>query len=663
MAFPPDLQRALNRLLRWARSASPRHSGRGWAGGRSGRWAGERPRDRGSALVPALMAGLVALIGALLLTSRLFSSRFNSFSRSDTLAAREAAEFGLNELQSRLNTDQRAYLWVTKRANWSSVTRNDLTSCQVSSLDASGNEATTLPGPPDGVSSPRTIQTGADTSISYQLTGFEPPALPDNEATTRNQADFCSQSNTAAAANFGNLNGGSALITVTGTITRGSGMNAKTSNFQLRRTIHVAAPGSRLAYSFMILGNAYEDKDKVDPVSPASFRNKSEDIALLNRLDGNICYPTSQEIALGQVPTSCFNPERPKTIIGCQDLAACLINNVENLTPKKQLENCGVKVGKKKPKSFTCNSFQQAAPPPPIPTPTSELTAVSEAQWPTFAYKIECSLRRDNNDKQDKCKSERTVNPDFKLDNQRVAFPYVVPNDTNYSLTSTSVQAMTGDSLVRGCYFSDTTPPTASNESQLVNALRAIQPTARTRTINCLIQDLIIKDTNISNPNLTIHTIGTDGSTLPIVNLFLWGTSEIKLDGGGIESNDSSRLGWSRTRLLGKSVITPAGQPISCTASSRIKSYKKNDLNNLFIWLPNSNLRFEKPSVEDNAYLVAWVCSVSGFKGSSGSKFSVVTPLPEDVVRSGLTRTLGPSFVQSAGFTYRGFGSMDSLVN
>lgn len=659
MAFPPDLQRALKRLLRWARSASPRHSGRGWAGGRSGRWAGERPRDRGSALVPALMAGLVALIGALLLTSRLFSSRFNSFSRSDSLAAREAAEFGLNELQSRLNTDQRAYLWVTKRANWSSVTRNDLTSCQVSSLDASGNEATTLPGPPDGVSSPRTIQTGADTTISYQLTGFEPPALPDNEATTRNQADFCSQSNTAAAANFGNLNGGSALITVTGTITRGSGMNAKTSNFQLRRTIHVAAPGSRLAYSFMILGNAYEDKDKVDPVSPASFRNKSEDIALLNRLDGNICYPTSQEIALGQVPTSCFNPERPKTIIGCQDLAACLINNVENLSTKKQLENCGVKVGKKKPKSFTCNSFQQAAPPPPIPTPTSELTAVSEAQWPAFAYKLTCSLKRDKNNLYNNCTSIRDANKDLKTTkdetkDQYVAFPYKVTDSKSNKLTLTrsELNDKTNGDLVRGCYFSNTSPSdlTAKFSNQ-------------THSINCLVEDLTIQDTNDSNPNLTIHTIGTDGSTLPVVNLFLWGTSEIKLDGGGIQSNDSSRLGWSRTRLLGKSVITPAGQPISCTASSRIKSYKKNDLNNLFIWLPNSNLRFEKPSVEDNAYLVAWVCSVSGFKGSSGSKFSVVTPLPEDVVRSGLTRTLGPSFVQSAGFTYRGFGSMDSLVN
>ena len=216
MAFPPDLPRLLGRRL--------------------SRW--RRRRSRGSALVQALMAALIALIGALLLASRLFSSRFNSFSRSDTLAAREAAEFGLNELQARLNTDQQGYLWVTKRSSWgANGLLSALNTCNVQALDNNGDQLTALPALPAGITTPRTIRTDADTTITYQLTAFEPPSLPDNQTATVNQAGFCGEVNGTAAANFGNLNGGSALITVTGTVTRGGNQ----TQFRLSRRPHVMA--------------------------------------------------------------------------------------------------------------------------------------------------------------------------------------------------------------------------------------------------------------------------------------------------------------------------------------------------------------------------------------------------------------------------------------
>ena len=265
----PDLSTLLNPLRPGSRltAASVRSGSRGRPlavgprGARRLRW-----RTRGSALLVALMAGLVAVIGALVLASRLFSSRFNSFSRSDTLAAREAAEYGLNQIQARLNTNEFGYLWVTNKDQWGQVSREALTDCQVSVLDANGEELNAIPALPDelAVSQPRQIQSAGGTTITYELTGFEPPRLPDDDDATAAQQKFCGDSD--AAGNFGNLNGGSALITVTGTVTRGN----NTTTFKLSRRSHVASAASPaasdLVASFIILGNAYKVDKKINLV-------------------------------------------------------------------------------------------------------------------------------------------------------------------------------------------------------------------------------------------------------------------------------------------------------------------------------------------------------------------------------------------------------------
>lgn len=384
MAFPPDLPRRLGRLLAGLRP-TPRRTDllgeRRWAGGtRHGRRFNRLrrgPRSRaGSALVQALMAGLIAVIGALLLASRLFSSRFNSFSRSDILAAREAAEYGLNELQAQLNSDERGYLWVTQPNRWpvdsSSATSlaSALNTCNVQALNSSGAQLTSLtPLPAAGISTPKTIRSVNGTTISYQLRplqnaqgqrlpdserpGFIPPALPDQDAATLRQENACGvgTANATAASNFGNLNGGSAIITVTGTVTRGSGASAKSTTFTMSRRVHVLSPAQELKFSFIILGNAYNatckegsitlakcTPDTTPPImDPPSF-GSINDISRLNVLDGNICYGTA---------AGCSTPLE-LTTIGCADLDSCIVNNVDTVSGKTRKGFCKQKVKKKK---------------------------------------------------------------------------------------------------------------------------------------------------------------------------------------------------------------------------------------------------------------------------------------------------------------------------
>lgn len=636
MAFPPDLPRVLKRLLRWRHSASRRRPGPGWSAGGAPR-STPRQHHRGSALVPALMAGLVALIGSLLLASRLFSSRFNSFSRSDSLAAREAAEYGLNELQAQLNTDQRGYLWVTKRASWGSLTRDHLNTCQVSALDAGGSEATTLPALPAGVTSPRTIRTDADATISYELTQFEPPQLPDTDQTTLNQVEFCGESNGSAATNFGNLNGGSALITVTGTVRRGD----KTTSFRLSRRPHVVTPARQLAFSFIILGNAY--KTSTETFGAAS------DITQLLSADGNICY--------GKISnTTCFtNPPLPKTTIGCFDLGSCLINNVD-LDSRTRSKYCAdVKAKKKKKRGFTCNEYQQIGELPPIPTPDRSGLIIGssfyqDSNWSAYSAEYKCEAKEYNLPPKTlewKCKVKNTLQ-NVDKDYDRVRFPYL--DNTKLPTNESQALQLTNADLLPGCYFSGVDASSQSSKAS---------PTA-TRYINCLVKKLEI-DNKDKLENFVVNT-ANGANQLISVNLFLYGAfnDEIKLEKGGIQGNDTSQLGWNRLRLLGKPISTAENSPVACNISAPIISKKGNDLNNLFVWLPNSSLIYDRKASRDDSYAVIWVCEFTGPKKDGSNKYSIITPFPEDVARAGLVDTLGSSFVRAGGGTYRGYGSGDT---
>lgn len=465
-----ELRALLNPFRTRAAAADRRHGARrgedwrrGWRGWRRGAAAAGGPRTRGSALVVSLMAGLIALVGAFVLASRLFSSRFNTFARSDTLAAREAAEFGLNEVQALLNTNQRSYLWVTRRDRWndrpSPVDIASLNACQVSVQDASGNAATSLTALPAGLSGARTIRNDGGATITYELTAFEPPILPDNASTTTAQTDFCS--NATAAANFGNLRGGSALITVQGTVTRGG----RSSSFRMTRRSHVASTTEQPAFSFMILGDAYKDN------ATGEVFGVSSDVATLNYLDGNICYGQLKD-------TTCFTTSPlPKTIIGCRDLGSCQINNVFNNNLKDKLSKLcqDVKPKKKKKAGFTCNDFQQAPVLPAAPTPFFlGFTGYASSSWAALAGVMDCEIAENKANDFGKCESTRAGSKQSRKDSY---FPYY--NRSSFPASLSVARSLKNSDLVRGCYFNNT----GGGDSELGTSSTAI---------NCLVGDLVI---------------------------------------------------------------------------------------------------------------------------------------------------------------------------
>lgn len=617
MAFPPDLPRLLGRRL--------------------SRW--RRRRSRGSALVQALMAALIALIGALLLASRLFSSRFNSFSRSDTLAAREAAEFGLNELQARLNTDQQGYLWVTKRSSWgANGLLSALNTCNVQALDNNGDQLTALPALPAGITTPRTIRTDADTTITYQLTAFEPPSLPDNQTATVNQAGFCGEGNGTAAANFGNLNGGSALITVTGTVTRGGNQ----TQFRLSRRPHVMASAGteaeNQAVSFVILGNAYnatckDGKNSIPgctpdstPIDPPIFGAFS-DITRLNVLDGNICYGTS---------AGCSTP-LALTLIGCADLDSCIVNNVDTVKDKTRKGLCTQKIKGKKKKQVVCNEFQQAT---PVAMPASY--QATDAQWGSLQQAMTC----DTSDKAatSKCKGNGAAG-----DTVRVSlFPFY---NTNAVPTKAQIDGMTNAGLVRGCFFNKVRD-SASVTTAGVSGSDAIDCFFLGEEVkNDGKVDEFIKGKN----NLVVET-----GPLP-VNFFLYDTQRggknyaYELDDAGIQNSNANN--WSRLRVLGKPPIAVnAGDPISCGGTRIINTKNDSNIDGAFIWLPNGWLEYAKTDSKDTSLNVIWTCKFSApTKKDKG--YQLVTP-PEADVRAALQLSL-PGFTATSAGVYRAYGSED----
>ena len=667
MVNSPDLKPFPARPAGGRAARGKRPGSRGSAGGRRRRpWldSGLRlwRRARGSTLVQTMLVVVAALAGALLLASRMMASRFASVSRSDTLSAREAAEYGLNELQSQLNSKEYGYLWVTNRASWGSVDVATLKSCRIPAFNASGNEMSdgTPPRLTAGVTADRDIRNNAAGKVSYRLVEFTPPRLPDNSATTLAQSDFCGSGN-AGAANFGNLSGGSALITVEGKVER----DGTTSTFRMRRSSHVRNPITEMAYSFIILGDAYES-------SAGTFGAKA-DITRLLAADGNICYGN-----LGD--STCFtNPAKPKTIIGCFELASCLINNVDFIDAKQRATYCQDlkakdKGGKKKKRGTTCNDFQQIGDLPPMITPTSSgviinSTQYNDSHWNGGSTKIDlceainygtskapdwgwrCDFKEIRNFNADG--TERSKQGD--QNDVRTNFPY---RKTGFDkITSTaSVASLTNADLVPGCYFNNIS----------INNTTSTAGSANSTAINCLTRDIKIDNKGASDPGVadfmiytTKQLAGGGLAVLPTVNVFFHGTDEILLEKGGIANSDSRDLGWSRLRLLGKAFTTAPNTSVACNKSSNIKSKKGNDLNNLFVWLPNASLLYDRKASTDNAYAVIWTCEFTGPASDKGNKYSIITPLPEQVVRAGLADSV-PGFVQNAAASYRAFGSRDT---
>lgn len=294
-----------------------------------------------------------------------------------------------------------------------------------------------------------------------------------------------------------------------------------------------------------------------------------------------------------------------------------------------------------------------------------------DSDWKDYSAKYNCKAKEEGKgsakDVRWNCKIDGAV-PEVKSkgkdkdngDLDDVRFPYLSSSSLPANLAS--ALSLSNSDLVPGCYFGGVEANTRASKADK----------DKTKVINCLVDQLEI-DNDGKTGNFVVHTAFVDNDTgkmeplLP-VNIFLHGSNkdEINLDKGGIEGNDTSQYGWNRLRLLGKPQATADGDPVACDVSSPIvsKGSKSNDLDNLFLWLPNSSLIYDKKGTKENSFAVIWVCQFTGpKKDKDGSKFSIITPFPEEVARSGVTQidaTLGSSFITVGGGTYRGFGSEDS---
>jgi hypothetical protein len=169
-----------------------------------------------------LLMALVTTIGIFVIAARVAGSRLASTAASLSTEARQAAEFGYAEILADINRDSKSYLWVTKwnGNNWASVTADDLSTCGIASTSDPSST------PVAGVSEPQFLPGSKE--LSYQLIEYKEPGFIEGSNSTAKCPKLGNPK-------FGNLIGGTAEITILGTVNRGGSV----STYTLKRTISV----------------------------------------------------------------------------------------------------------------------------------------------------------------------------------------------------------------------------------------------------------------------------------------------------------------------------------------------------------------------------------------------------------------------------------------
>ena len=165
------------------------------------RSAGRRrppPEGERGMLAAALAVMALVLFGALTIVAGSLNFQTSSSRGGDAEQVVDAAEWGLNTLLEQLNEPAYQHLLVTPLANWE-TSGNDRTACGINAAAAPGD-------PGDITSATRTV---GNLEVEYELLDFVPPLLPSNAVNP------CGASNP-----FGNLNGGTARLTVEGRVLR-----------------------------------------------------------------------------------------------------------------------------------------------------------------------------------------------------------------------------------------------------------------------------------------------------------------------------------------------------------------------------------------------------------------------------------------------------------
>lgn len=206
----------------------------------------------GLVVLAVLVTVLVTAIGILAIASRVASSRQGAAAGSLTAAARQAAEFGYSEIVAELNRETLSHFLITKLSQWAQVSNQDLLACGIAI--AADSIAASIPAI---VSSDQTLPNSPN--LSYRLINFQIPMNLDGAP---------SQGPQICSTRFGNLLGGTAVLTIQGTAKAERG---DITNFTLKRGVSV----KRLPPIFnnpLLIAPSNRPTTSVNQINPTDYR-------------------------------------------------------------------------------------------------------------------------------------------------------------------------------------------------------------------------------------------------------------------------------------------------------------------------------------------------------------------------------------------------------
>lgn len=610
------MNRLLDILSRWLSALSlgwrrPHTPGRrsGWM---NRQLAGRSWQSPGLILPTVMVAALLLISGVMLLAARNLSSWFRGVSSSDLSAARDAAEYGFNEIVGQLNTDDNAYLLVTKGTQWQTIAKADLDSCQVNYNAMNLPSANRIAGVASN-SSNASQNLPNNSALSYTLTSYTEPALPPGQTNTSSGACYSSTSGDK----FGNIKGGSGTLEVKGMVKRNG---TEVASYILKRVVHVKWPSDSLANPILFLGLGSK----------------------LNYLDGNMCTTTDTAV------TSCAG--LPRTTLGCINLDDCLVVNVDSVSTKTRASYCADKKVKKYRKGVICNDFQQASdvlPAYPRPQDFGDSRTTTSDGWlrpPDVVCENKNAAKyfTDNSKYSSSCVvTTYTVSGGVTKSTVTKGVSFNVAPFTGKSAPASSSSLST--TLVPGCSYNSTT--TAPATSATATAITCVYGKFTTKS------DEMYWITSYASSIKKSRTV-----TSPALPLNLFINKDLDLSEGGFNNNSVSN--WQNMRIFGLNTgATLSNGTPDCTSQKVLASTKKGiGIDGAFLWLPNATITYQSAAGKSAAYLVSWVCQFNGPTSGKSGDYWIVNPLPRRGINAGLKAGLAGYGANINATTYRAYG-------
>jgi hypothetical protein len=560
-------------------------------------------RQAGMALPMAVITALLVIVGVGIVGTRSLSAWIAQIGQSQNRDARDAAEYGFNQLMARLNQPQNSFLLVTRGNQWGSVTYNELGACGVGVPDSASVTGNTVKGWLGAQNA--TVVPNSNNSLAWKLTNFTAPELPPG---TNQAIGVCTS---AIAGKFGNFSGGSAFITIIGESRRADGSVAAT--YTLKRAVSVIPPEGDA------IGN---------PILLMSTGSK------LYGLNGNICQGPPNA-------NSCTTPTKlPLTLVSCVNLADCIDSNLSVIGSSNVAEYCKRRDKKDKTRTYkrntVCNYYQQA----PL---LNELPAYPAFNNTTYygASISDLSLNTINSVKITECEGSAPAKCKFEVD-YKTGTDFIITQSYYFPYETTS-------------------PPTAS--SRLLPMCKNTNDGAITCRIDQLHKGsgspltVYTRTTNINGVNKPVNLFVGEGGSKPYdsksFNLDKGIINSALYNANGTYASDASQA-WRSLRILSRGFTSSITNACAVKDEIEINDKRSFGVDGAFVWLPDARMTFKKKD-RSASYVVAWVCELDGDDKDTDKNAPsvIVTPLQSKDVKAGLGSMFGSSVSSGAGGYYR----------